>query len=101
MRQHTFQKPDLDFQVEYQELQDIIRAYFGRPDFRFLDHIYDVANDTYQIFEVGCGLDKLDQKEVVDWINGEDNQVYVAKLLDTLAAQDIIPDGDYLVKISW
>lgn len=100
--QYTFKAPAYDYEVTYQEFQAIIRAYFQRPDFRFLDHIYDVQNDTYQGFEVGCTLDTYDQKEVLDWLYGRaKDPVYVTKLLDVLVAQDIISDGNYLVEICW
>jgi len=95
------------FTVDYHEIEKLIDEHYGeKAGFkeRFnLACIEEQGNDTdYNIFvEKGEIDDEYDQEYLKPYNNGRYRNYSTQTFLNDLCDKDIIPEGDYLINISW
>jgi hypothetical protein len=97
--------------VWYGDLEDLIRTTYDRPDYRLLDTLFEVSNDSIETFDVGDEGDtwgEIDDLTVDAWLrgekagyNGEMDTPRVADLANDLYKRGLIPAGFYCMSVSW
>jgi len=99
--------------IRYNDIEQIILKNFGNKEFELFDHIYNVSNDTYQLYEnIGSNND-IDEKwsdfmsrmtEFLKTNNEEfiqDDGVNAEDILECLVYNKLLEPGNYLIDISW
>lgn len=86
---------------EYREFEALVQQTYGRG-YEFTADM-EASNDTTHQFTVpGEGICAFDQSELARFKAGSHGIRFLAPvLLNDMAAQGIIPKGDYLIKVSW
>lgn len=90
--------------VSYSDLEDFIQEHFNHPDYSFPAD-QECSNDSSHTFYVGSGeiweFDEYDQKDVREFMNGRNPSFITGRLMQHMFEQRLIPEGEYLVEVSW
>ena len=92
--------------MEYSELDELVNDYFPKSKFEF---VADEEMNNYTDKSFG-NISKEDLKNWYDYDKREWNDIILGKIpptfhtrlfLQYFVANDILPEGNYLIKVSW
>jgi hypothetical protein len=93
----------LYWEVDYSDLEALIRSQFQQPSYSIVA-AQEWANDSDYTYSVSLhGYDELERAEVARCMAGGplEHRWKLSMLLQELAARQVIPEGDYLVRVCW
>ena len=88
------------FEVDYDDLDDFISEQYGREFEIVADQ--ELMNDVSKTVTIKKSvLNQWEQKDLEEWkLTGRKNWMLYTLLTD-LCNRDLIPEGEYLINISW
>lgn len=87
------------YKTDYKEFETLVKEVYN-VDFEFtVDH--EANNDTEHEFNIDGYVDNYEKEQIQSFINGERVYCISRTLLNDLCAKDYIPDGRYLITVSW
>lgn len=89
------------YNVSSGNLDTLIQTYYKNKDYSFIED-QEMSNDSDKEFSIKKEkLNKYDEKELQIFENGECSCFITSLLLRDLCNNNIIPEGNYLVSVSW
>lgn len=90
------------YTLDYNEFEKIIQSVYGISEFSIVADM-ELMNDISVTYVVKKEPhDGYDTKKLEKFIATNGNVMYMTRtLLTDLCNKDVIPEGDYLIKISW
>lgn len=94
------------YELEYHEVDTLIQREFNRPDYEIVAE-EEWRNDTTHTATVKLEwFNKYDRQDVEYFISGKPRpykgwHCHWSKLFCWLAEQGKVPEGDYLIRVSW
>ncbi len=80
------------FELSYRELEALVREHIREVDgWRFFNESYTISNNSVYTYE-GIGPEDHDLDE---------STAHPEAVLELLCHRDVIPPGNYLIKVSW
>jgi hypothetical protein len=87
--------------IDYNDLEDFIIDHYNIEDFSFVAD-YELCNFIIKHFEIKKEkLTKWDQEKLDKFKTTEDYNYISHVLMTDLCNNDIIPEGNYLIKVFW
>lgn len=88
-------------ELGYSEFDQLIHEQFEKPDYEVVaeeewnndsDHAVSVQLDSYTDY---------DKRDVQKWLEGDDRAPSWGTLLCELARRGVVPEGNYLLTVTW
>ena len=94
-------KSEQFYTLDYYQFEEIVCAYYKRDSYSFIEST-ETSNDTSHEFEVKKEkLEEWDAEELQDFTKNNADFCSPSILLNDLVNNDIIPEGNYLIGVSW
>lgn len=89
--------------LEYYEVDKLIQEYFNKPDYECVASQEWCNYSAYTFRVVGKVTDTWNKDAIAKFKNNADDHapLLLFALLDQMAEDGKIPEGDYLIKVSW
>jgi len=90
---------EVTHKVDYSELQQTIEQVYGKK-FDILEDM-DASNDTSVEVTVQPRCDKFDQERIDKWLKTGETGYLARSLMNDMCLKGHIPEGSYVIRISW
>ena len=94
-------KSEQFYTLDYYQFEEIVCAYYKRDSYSFIESL-EANNDVHYVFEAKKEeLKEWDVEGLQEFLQGSDECCSPYILITDLVNNDVIPEGNYLIGVSW
>lgn len=89
------------FKVDYHDLEDFVCKAYGLDEWSVVADQEEGNDTSVTVSATKNSLSKYDRDRLGKFLSGNDPGWMLHVLMNDMADRDLIPEGSYLVRISW